>query len=120
MSVKIVGGDFVCKDDPFRVIREKEDYSFHYLDIVSGKQLRATLRAGPYAFPGGYPLYFIADDGEPLSFQAVRDNLYQCIHSIHNGINDGWRIIGCEVNWEDPDMVCAHEGTKIESAFGDE
>jgi hypothetical protein len=34
-------------------------------------ELKSILRAGPYAWPGGYPQYFIAGDGNALSFAAV-------------------------------------------------
>ena len=113
-------GNFVCKDNPFRVIRVPEDYSCHYRNIQNGKQLRATLRAGEFAWPGGYPLFLIADDSQPLCFDCAKENLYEVTHSIRNSIKDGWGIIGCEVNWEDPDMTCAHCNRHIESAFGDE
>jgi hypothetical protein len=28
----------------------------------------------PYAWPGGYPRFFITNDGEALSFAAAREN----------------------------------------------
>jgi hypothetical protein len=83
------------------------------------KELKAQLRQGEYAWPGGYPLFFIAS-GEALSFEAVRDNLKSVIHSMRYEINDDWRIIGCEVNWEDPSLFCAHTNKRIESAYAEE
>jgi len=117
MTVKRVG-DFICKDNPFRMIRDKEDYSYHYGNIETGKQLRATLRAGEFAWPGGYPVYLFCDDGQPLCFGCAKDNIHQVTHSVRHGLNDGWRIIGCDVNWEDPDMHCDHCEKHIESAYG--
>jgi hypothetical protein len=35
-------------------------------------ELKSILRAGPYAWPGGYPLYFLTIDGGTLSFAAVQ------------------------------------------------
>lgn len=118
MSVEVTG-NFVHKNDPFRVIRKQQDYSFHYSNIENGKQLRATLRADRFAWPGGYPLYLICDDSAPVCFDCVRSNLYEVTHSIRNGISDGWRVVGCDVNWEDP-MTCAHCESHIESAYGEE
>lgn len=84
------------------------------------KDLKNQLSAGEYAWLGGYPLFFIADDGEALSFEAVRDNLKSVIHSMRHEINDSWRVIGCDVNWEDPSLFCAHTNKRIESAYAEE
>ena len=80
------------------------------------KQLKEQLRSGEWAWPGGYQLYFIADDGAALSFEAVRDNLRSVFHSMRGKINDGWRIVGCEVNWESK-MYCSHTGKIIPAAY---
>lgn len=85
------------------------------------KQLKEALRNGPYAWPGGYPLYFIAADGEALSFKAVQDNLKEVMratYSKHYG-ND-WRVIGVQVNWEDQHLYCGHTDERIQSAYGEE
>ena len=84
------------------------------------QDLKTQLRAGEYAWPGGYPLFFIADDGQPLSFDAVRENFRSVIHSMRHQINDGWNVIGCDVNWEDSSLYCAHTGKRIESAYAEE
>lgn len=97
----------------------REDYSCHHREINSGLELRATLRAGLYAWPGGYPLYFITSDGAALSFDSVREQFYQCAYSIRYRINDGWRIVGCDINYEDSDLTCDHSGKSIESAYGE-
>lgn len=73
--------------------------------------IKGTLRAGAYAWPGGYPIYFVACDGEPLSFSAVREN-WKRICAAHIGAPKGyrdeqWAICGAEINWEDPDLYCA-------------
>jgi hypothetical protein len=33
---------------------------------------RHAMRNGAYAWPGGYPLYFVTSDGEALSFEAAK------------------------------------------------
>ncbi len=60
--------------------------------------LRAALRNGKYAWPGGYPCYFIAADGEAMSFETVRDNYRLIVRSMRYGFSDDWSVIGCEVN----------------------
>ncbi len=82
-------------------------------------QLKSQLRNGEFAWPGGYPLFFITDDGAALSFGAVRENIKSVIWSMRHKVNDGWRVTGCEVNWEDDSMTCAHTGEPIESAYGE-
>ena len=71
----------------------------------------------PYAWPGGYPRYFITNDGEALSFAAARENQQLIEQSISEGFNDGWQVIGCEINWEDSSLTCGHTGKPIESAY---
>jgi allophanate hydrolase subunit 1 len=90
------------------------------MDIKTVHDLRRALRAGPYAWPGGYPLYFVADDAQALSFRTVRENLRRVLESVAYRENDGWRVVAIEVNYEDNELVCAHTGEPIESAYGDE
>jgi len=54
-----------------------------------------------------------------LSFQTVRENLRSVLDSIRHKSNDGWRVIACEVNWEDEDLYDDHTGEQIESAYGE-
>lgn len=58
-----------------------------------------------YAWPGGYPMYAICNDGYAL-----------CCDCAPEWIED---IVGIDINWEDPYLYCAHCGTPIESAYGD-
>lgn len=81
--------------------------------------LRRDIRQ-PYAWPGGYPRYFLASDGEALSYKAVRENVRTILDSIHNRHSDGWRIVACEINWEDPALLCVHSGERIESAYAED
>lgn len=81
-------------------------------------QLRATLRAGPVAWPGCYPLVFLCADGECLAFETVREEYRLCARAIRDHDNSGWRIVGCFVHWEGEPIVCAHSGRMIASAYG--
>ena len=83
-------------------------------------ELKERLRNGAYAFPGGYPCYFIAADGEPLSFDAVRSNWREVVWSMLNpGCDVFWEIVECAINWEDESLYCSHTGKRIESAYGE-
>jgi len=81
--------------------------------ITTAAELKATLRAGAWAWPGGYPMYFVTHDGECLSFDAVRENLAQCLAR-----ESGWRVFGVEINYED-DLYCEHTGLPIPAAYLD-
>lgn len=83
------------------------------------KQLKKQLRDGAFAWPGGYPLFFITSDGAALSFEAVKENFRSVIYAMRNRQDDGWRVMGCDVNWEDPDLYCDHTGKRIESAYAE-
>ena len=92
--------------------------AYHHESIDTGLQFRETLRAGPYAWPGGYPLALLADDGESLCFDCAKDNARQIIRSIRDRSRDGWQIVGCFVHWEGEPLQCAHCGKAIPSAYG--
>ncbi len=82
--------------------------------------LKNALRNGPYAWPGGYPCYFITSDGAALSFEAVRSEFRQVIRAIRQGLNDGWRVVAVAINYEEPHLYCEHTGKLIESAYSED
>lgn len=82
---------------------------------------RSAMRAGAYAWPGGYPQFFITADCASLSFEAARQERRQILEAIRDNANgSGWRIVACEVNWEDDSLHCEHTGARIPSAYGEE
>jgi len=62
-------------------------------------------------------MYFLASDGAALSFESVRAELSRVLYSIHHNLDDGWRIVACDINWEDSELRCEHSGERIESAY---
>lgn len=89
-----------------------------FTDITT-KEIKNLLRKGMYAWPGGYPMYFVTSDGGALSFKTVRDNWREVCWAVRNKDNSGWRVIGCDVNWEDSELYDDHTGEPIESAYGE-
>lgn len=87
------------------------------LHINNSKDLKAALRHGKYAWPGGYPCYFIADDGEALSFEAVLENYRLVLRAVREQNNNGWRVVAVDINYEDEDLFCAHTNERIPSAY---
>ena len=88
--------------------------------MLSLLEVKRQLRSGKYAWPGGYPLYFITADGAALSFEAVRAEWRNIVQAhLWNDSRSGWAIAGVDVNWEDTELYCDHTNAKIESAYGD-
>ncbi len=72
-----------------------------------------------YAWPGGHPLYLVANDGGALCIDCARSEYRQIAHDTVKEWRTGWDIAGPDINWEDSDLVCSHCGENIESAYGD-
>lgn len=87
------------------------------MHIVTPSDFGRALRAGPYTSLGCYPVFFVCSDGEALSFEAAKENARRICEAIRDRSNDGWRVIGADVNWEDSSLFCAHSGKRIESAY---
>ena len=69
----------------------------------------------PYAWPGGYPLYAITDDGGVLCHTCCKSEFTSIVGSYPN---DGWHVIAIDVNYEDTSLYCDHCNQLIESAYG--
>lgn len=76
-----------------------------------------TVYVTPCAWPGGYPMFYITDDGGCLCPSCVQDNLEE-IGTTHKG--SGWNVIASDINWEDPFLLCDHCGNRIKSAYAEE
>lgn len=91
--------------------------SSHRLDL---QDVKAALRAGAHAWPGGYPLYFLTRDGAALSFEGARDAWREIVREFMDDTSTGWRVEGVDVNWEDGALTCDHTGKRIPSAYAEE
>ena len=87
---------------------------------MTTKELKQHIRNGKYAWPGGYPVYFVASDGEALSFDTVKKNYREVLYAMkYFGDFSGWNVVGVDINYENENLICAHSGKKIESAYGE-
>lgn len=86
--------------------------------IKSVADYKATLRNGAFAWPGGYPLYLICSDGAALCFACGRKGFRNIAESIAARSDDGWRVVACDINYEDSDLTCDHCNKSIDSAYG--
>ena len=89
------------------------------MQINTVSDFRKAMRNGPYAWPGGYPCYFVTSDGCALSFEAAKKKRRNIIESIASKYGDGWQVIAMDFNWEDESLFCDHTGKQIESAYGE-
>ena len=70
--------------------------------------LKAAIRA-KFAWPGGYELFGICDDGAVLCCDCMRREYHLIAHSRRHKINDDWRVVAveCAVDY-DSLIYCDH------------
>lgn len=76
-----------------------------------------------FAWPGGYPLWYLCADGGALCPDCVNKEMDiiapETLANAKNWPDKQWRLIGCNVNWEDDALTCDHCYKRIESAYGE-
>ena len=83
------------------------------------KQLKEAIRSGPYAWPGGYPMFAIMTDGGALCFDCLRSEWREIVDAHkRSDTTGGWMVEGLDINWESADLTCDHCSKEIESAYG--
>lgn len=86
---------------------------------MSLAEIKNLLRSGAYAWPGGYPLFFVTRDGAALCFDCTRAEWRNVVQATFPGwARGGWRVEACAINWEDTELTCDHCNKRIESAYG--
>ena len=91
------------------------------MQINTVHDFRRAMRQGPYAWPGGYPTFFVCLDGGAISFETAREHRREILESIAGKYFDrAWRVIAFDINWEDSEMRCEHSQELIPSAYTDE
>jgi hypothetical protein len=100
------------------------------MQINNISDFRRAMRNGPYAWPGGYPCFFVMSDGEAISFKAAKENIREILEDLRAYCDDyrssgfayttDWRPIAFEINYEDASLYCAHTGERIESAYAED
>lgn len=81
-----------------------------------------------YAWPGGYPLFYLCADGGILCPKCANENKEVYITSDdktseekENRFDDPqWHVIAVDINYEDTTMYCDHCNAHIVSAYGDD
>lgn len=91
----------------------RETYAKHHRTIESGAQFRACLRAGPYAWPGGYQLAFVTSDGALLCFGCARSELFNITDAMRSRSGNGWRVVGLTGAHAADESACCDHCSKI-------
>ena len=109
------GALYDTRGDNWSATPLRANYSRHHREINSVADMKATLRAGSYTFPGGYELFFITSDGAALCFDCARENFAMIADSIRNDICDGWKVIACDVEeyHDEWPLYCDHCSRQI-------
>lgn len=79
-------------------------------------RLADQLSSSPYAWPGGYPLFGIFNDGGACCSKCA--SAERELIGTTSG-TDGWGLVAIEANWEDPEIYCSNCGARIESAYAE-
>jgi hypothetical protein len=98
------------------------------MQISTTLEFKNALRAGPYAWPGGYPTFFVCDDGEALCCKCAWIEAYEVMRAINarnyaisraQSWKSDWPVVGADINYEDTSLYCANCNEQIESAYGE-
>jgi hypothetical protein len=85
--------------------------------MKTSAQIRKEFVENPFAWPGGYPIYAITDDGAAICRHCAESES----ESIDDAYpRDGWYLVALQINWNDCDLVCDNCLKPIESAYCDE
>ena len=89
-----------------------------YIKTVA--DLDRVLADGPYA-DGGYPKYFLTEDGGALAFSTVKAEYPLIKEAIESrDKTGGWFVIAFDINWENPELYDDHTGERIKSAYAED
>jgi hypothetical protein len=72
-----------------------------------------------FAWPGGYPIFYLTKDGETLCPACVNKEIRIIVDDTLENGHSGWEVEAGDVNWEDADMVCCNCNKRIESAYAE-
>lgn len=71
-----------------------------------------------FAWPGGYPMYYIFRDGGVCCPTCANDNI-ESIDAERFNRHGGWALDAADVNYEDTDCRCDHCHELIPAAYAD-
>lgn len=93
----------------------RPNYSRPHREIGTVADLKASLRAGQFTFPGAYEIFYLTADGACLCHDCVRREFRQIADAIRtNDLHGGWAIgATCHTGETDAEVICDHCGRVI-------
>ena len=90
------------------------------------KHLKMEVNRTPldsWAWPGGYPIYYVFADGGCCCPDCANENIEEIDADIKGkrcwNSHGGWAIDAFDINYEDADLYCDHCSKRIESAYAE-
>ena len=71
-----------------------------------------------WAWPGGYPIFYICQDDNVLCVDCANGKNGSEASSEND--DPEWHLIGSDINWENESLYCVHCDGMIPSAYGDD
>lgn len=95
-------------------IQREERFADHFRRSQGGLNAARYVIRVKYAFPGGYPIVLVVDDGETLCADCVATNFREIRSAAKDKRNDGWRPCFCTVYEQDEEPeYCGHCGKDL-------
>lgn len=94
----------------------RHNYRQTHRIINTTADLKATLRAGEHAWPGGYQMYFVTNDGYAVSFKGCLSDLKTQLDNVKRKTLN--RIVAVGINYEDDMLFCDISGEPIPPSYG--
>src|SRR5690606_3191805 len=69
-----------------------------------------------YAWPGGYPLFYVTEDNGVLCPRCANKNRRLCLSPD----DPQWHVVDYDINYEDEDLYCDNCSQPIECAYPSE
>lgn len=69
-----------------------------------------------YAWPGGYPLFYLAADNSVICPECMNGRNGSEASPGHD--DRSWRVVAVDVHYEGEPLSCDHCSAEIESAYG--
>jgi len=94
-------------------VKSHDDLPFHIHPETGKRELDA------YAWPGGYPVFYVEKgfSGESVVCRKCANHTVNETETAAE--NTSHRIVGWDINYEDPDLYCSACGDRIESAYAE-
>ena len=90
--------------------------------MINGREFRAKYQINDtgelpaFAWPGGYPIAYIAADSETICPDCA--NSEECKTAEPD--DRQWLIVACDINYDDRYCFCANCNERIESAYAED